>query len=122
MYKRLDSFYRGDTKTYKFIATDSNGNPYNIIGWTIWFTMKINEYDSDAYAVIQKSITIPANDVNGAVGIAYLTLDSDETDLLEPNTTYYYDFQKVEVGTPPIVSTIMKGTVSILHDITRSTA
>ena len=36
----INSFYRGDTKTYKFTFTDSDSVAVDCTGWTIWFTLK----------------------------------------------------------------------------------
>ena len=123
MKRRLKSFYRGDTKTFKFVVVDVDGVPYNISGWEIWFTMKKNEYDTDAQAVAQKQVILPlSGDLDAEAGIAYITLTSDVTVLIKPEI-YFYDFQKVVqqgVGDPPSVTTIMSGMVYVLPDITIS--
>lgn len=122
MKKRLGSFYRGDTKTFAITVVDINDLPIDITGWEFWFTMKAEEYYSDVEAVIQKHVIIPLLDPEGLLGNAIVTLASTETEII-PIGTYLYDFQKVEqqaVGDPPIVTTIMSGTVSVIHDITRS--
>lgn len=114
--KRLNDIFRGDTKTYKF----NFGVGVDITGWTIWFTLKNDRDQGDAYAVLQTFSTAGSN-VNDDVlnGIMYLTIPSTLTDEIEP-AIYWYDFQRVIPGSPPDVRTLLTGQVEIIPDITRS--
>lgn len=109
----ISDFYRGDTQTYNITMKDSAGLPLNISGGTIWFTMKLNASDTDVQAVIQKSVTEHIDAVNG---LSRVVLSASDTDVLLPNTKYFYDFQYVDsFGN---VKTILQGKVKILQDIT----
>jgi len=122
MKRRLGSFYRGDTKTFKIVVADIDDVPVDITGWEFWFTMKADDYLPDTEAVIQKHISIPLLDAEGLLGNAYVVLLSTETEVI-PIGTYFYDFQRVlqqAPGDPPSVTTIMSGTISVISDITRS--
>ena len=112
----LDPIYRGDTIAYTFNFQESGGTSYDISNMTLWFTIKTNEDDPDASAVLQDNVTFPA-DTNSANGIGYLTIAASSTDI-NPGT-YYFDFQLVNGTT---VTTLGKGTVSIIQDITVSTS
>lgn len=115
MAHKIDNFYRGDTKVYKFTFTGQD-----ITGWSIWFTLKGSEGDLDEAAVLQVSSTAGDDVSDDPVnGLMFLTLGSDVTDLVEPGE-YVYDFQRVISGSPPDVRTLLSGSISILVDITRS--
>lgn len=114
----LAAFYRGDTKTYPFSFKTSAGVAIDITGKTLKFTMKTAKADPDPGA-LQKSLG-PFTGQDAIDGIGTLVLDSDETDLLVPGK-YYFDFQLTDPGsTPPIVTTVGAGTVTVLEDVTRT--
>lgn len=114
----INSFYRGDTKTYKFTFTDSDSVAVDCTGWTIWFTLKEDETDLDAAAVLQVSTT--AGDVaddDPTNGIMYLVVPATSTDSITP-AKYYYDFQRVT--SDGSITTLDSGRVTVKYDITRS--
>ena len=114
----LSPFYRGDTKVFTLSFKDGAGNPIDITGHELWFTMKKAVDDTDANAVLQKQIVFPAG-TDSENGTGALTLNSDETGAIEPGV-YLYDVQKVIPGSPPVVATLMSGKINILPDITRT--
>lgn len=114
----LAPFFRGDTKVFNLSFKDSTGQPINITGHELWFTMKKKETDIDAKAVIQKRVVFPAG-TEAENGTGTLSLTSDETKLIDP-ATYSYDIQKVIPDNPPIVATVMSGKITVLSDITRN--
>ena len=114
----LSPLYRGDTRDFAFEFTDSAGQPVNITGHELWFTMKRNMNDPDLDAIFQKKIVFPASP-QSQQGEAVLTLTSAETDLFPPGI-YVFDFQRVVPDNPPVVKTLMSGKISVLPDITRS--
>lgn len=71
-----------------------DGVPTSLVGSTIRFTIKSNEFDSDTTdsdALVTKNVT------NGtAEGVAVITLDPTDTATIEPDT-YFYDI-KVDVN------------------------
>lgn len=111
----IDNFYRGDTKIYDIVITDDTGNPIDITGSTIWFTLKSDPTSDDTNAEIQKVITTHIDAPNGKTQVV---LSKNDTEHLVPEMYYYYDFQWVtNTGD---VQTIMKDKVKVLQDITRS--
>ena len=119
MADAVSPLYRGDTRTFKVAITDEvTGDPIDISGHSLWFTLKTAQTDADVDAVLQVSAVMP-NDVNSVAGIGFLTLESTDTDGLTPGR-YYYDLQWVQPGAPPIVKTIEAGRVRVLTDITVS--
>ncbi len=114
----LSPLYRGDTREFAFEFTDSAGEPVNITGHELWFTMKQNMNDEDSEAVFQRKIVFP-DCPQSLQGEAVLTLTSAETDLFVPGV-YVFDFQRVIPDNPPVVKTLMSGKITILPDITRS--
>ncbi|MEO5364475.1 MAG: hypothetical protein H7838_12745 [Magnetococcus sp. DMHC-8] len=114
----LSPLYRGDTREFAFEFTDSAGQPLNITGHELWFTMKRNINDADLDAVFQKRVVFPASQ-QSQQGAGVLTLTSAETDGIAPGI-FAFDFQRVIPDNPPVVKTLMSGKISILPDITRS--
>ena len=114
----LAPFYRGDTKVFNLSFKDSAGQPINLTGHELWFTMKKKESDKDDNAIIQKRVVFPAGS-ESEQGIGTFTLSSAESRLIAPDT-YFYDIQKVIPENPPVVSTVMSGRISVRADITRN--
>lgn len=106
---------RQDTYTRTINLIDSNGDPIDATGWTIYFTVRttasVTSITDDTSAVITKTV---AGDISG---IQNLTLTSTQTDI-DPGT-YKYDIQikksddTISSSTPAIF--IVNG------DITRTT-
>ena len=130
----MKDIVRGDTLRYRFTFTDNTGTeevpvlaPSDITGWLLYFTLKLDEEDTDANAALQVFTT--AGDNSGGVdypddllgGILYLTVPSTATDPLVPGEKYQYDFQRVIPGTPPDVHTTERGSVKVLRDTTITT-
>ena len=107
---------RGDTKRFD-LSFKSRGNPVNITGQTLWFTMKQDLNSPDQDADFQKSVVFPDN-ADSIKGIGSITIDSDESGRLLPGT-YFFDMQTVIPGDPPLVSTPMVGIIQVLPDVTR---
>jgi hypothetical protein len=111
----IQDFYRGDTQRYKLTLKDaSTGNPIDITGATIWFTMKPEITYDDTNAVIQKQVI---NHIDAPNGVTEVVLESAYTRNLELGT-YYYDFQYVSKYGD--VKTILMGKVKVLGDVTIS--
>ncbi|OSM07661.1 hypothetical protein [Magnetofaba australis] len=113
----LAPFYRGDTKSFNLTFRDANGDPIDLSGHELWFTMKREIGDADDAAVLQKRIVFLPN-AESAAGNGVLILDSSETSAIDPGT-YYFDMQKVIPENPPLVTTLMSGRVSVLPDVTQ---
>jgi len=104
--------YRGDTFSTQLVFTDTDDVPIDITGWTIFFTIKKNRTDTDAQAIISKTITsIP----NPTLGIYTLVVTAAELNSLLG--VYYYDFQiKLLDGK---IYTLTSGTFTLEIDVTR---
>lgn len=88
----------------------------DITNWTVWFTMKENEQDSDADAVIQESVTNHDDPTNG---ITTITISSSQTADLTGNETkkeYWYDFQRED--DKGNTKTLQKGKITFEEGIT----
>ncbi len=110
--KKLNDFYRGDTKEVKVTITKADGSPFDLTGATITFTMKKDDTDPDAEAVIQKTAVISTP----ASGEALLTLTATDTN--QDTGEYFYDFQLVDSSGK--VTTLLKETISVLQDVTET--
>jgi hypothetical protein len=111
----IKDFYRGDTQRYRLTLTDAEtGDPIDITGGSMWFTMKAKITDNDADAVVQKHVTSHIDPANGVTEVVVEASDTVDT---KPGT-YYYDFQYVDsIGN---VKTILAGKVKLLSDVTRT--
>ena len=107
------SLPRGDDQIFALEFTE-NGAIKDITGWTIYFTLKKNIDDADASAVLKKDMTTHTDPTNGKTEIPLL---NTETDTLEG--IYYYDIQYKDVSTPPVVKTVLSGTMNFIKDVTR---
>lgn len=97
------------------------GQAINITGDLLFFTLKTSPDDLDAAAVLQHSVTAPAN-AESTAGIGRIPVPIAKTALVTP-ATYSFDVQRVTPGNPPtLVETPQYGTIEVLPDITRSTA
>lgn len=104
-------FFRGDSKVINLTVKDQDGNPVDITGATITFTVKEDAADADDDAVIQ----VDGDPIPGSEGKAKIELEPTDTDV-EPKTTYVFDIQiKIDSN----VYTVAQGGVSVLRDITQ---
>ena len=103
--------YRGDTKTYNLTFTDSASAAIDITGYTVFFTVKEKNTDTDANAKISKTVTSHSDATNG---ITTFSLTTTETDL--EIKSYHYDIQlKDDSGN---IITCVKSTFEVSQDIT----
>jgi hypothetical protein len=107
------SSYRGDDYTVDLTFTDSNGVAIDITNYKIYFTLKNKFSDTDALAVLQKTITSHTAPLSGQ---SQITLTAAETDDL--CGVYKYDMQYITgSGT---VKTFAYGEFTFTEDITRA--
>lgn len=107
------SMYRGDDKTINLTFTQ-DGSALDISGSTVTLTLKNSTRDSDVDAVLQKTVTSHSDPTNG---ITAVSITHDESDGLVP-ADYTYDIQ-IQLADDS-VSTVVKGTFSVLADVTRT--
>lgn len=104
---------RGDNKTFTINFKDSSGDPIDISGWRIFFTLKMKQDDSDAQAKLKKDSDVASGD--GVDGKFELNLVPVDTSGLNTGK-YYYDVQaKKDDGN---IFTALRGEFTIFADIT----
>lgn len=110
----LKNIYAGDTIELGIIIKNTLGNPINITGSTIVFTMKSDLNKLDADAEVQVIVTTHSNPVQGETEIV---VQPAATNNLFPGT-YYYDIQfKDATGK---IKTILYGTTKVLQTVTKT--
>lgn len=107
--------YRGDDWQTGITFTDSNGALVDITGWTVFLTVKKNKDDTDAQAIITRTIFVPVTPPGSRIDI---TIPNTETTLLAGMYFFDYQYKKAD-GT---IQTITSGTVTFEKDITRRTS
>lgn len=107
----LGPYQRGDTRSFGFTFTKSDGSAQPIGGWKLYLTIKNALSDADAQAAFKDEVTNHDNATNGETSIA---IPSGKTKNLDG--TYYYDFQVKK--SDDSVQTIMKGRIEFDKDAT----
>lgn len=106
--KNLKNIVRGDI--YKPLL--SLEFEESIVGWKVYFTMKVDYKDSDDSAAVKKDIITHTDPANGKTEINLEYADTKDLELIE----YYYD---VQVKKPSgAVRTVMKGRVKVEWEVT----
>lgn len=80
--------HRGTAYTINYTHLDSDGNPIDLTGQTVYFTVKDEEYDTDAsdsVAEISVNVSSHSDPTNGVTTWAL----NDADTYLEPGTYYY---------------------------------
>ena len=104
---------RGDTWSFPLTFT-SDGQPVDITGATVSFTLKKNYNDPDSSALISIDNTSHIDPANGQT---IIEVSASSTANLEAPKSYFFDFQiKFADGS---VKTIQSGIIEVLPDITR---
>lgn len=107
---------RGDDVSITIKFTDSDGNPIDLTGATVYFTAKNNLSDADNDAVLSADITSHSNPTNGETVLTFADTDTDGLTV----KSYYYDLQlKTAAGK---ISSVKAGKLNILEDVTRRIA
>jgi hypothetical protein len=102
---------RRDDTTITTTCKDSSGNPIDITGYSVFFTVKSEPNQPDSDALISKKVTSHSNPTQG---ITHITLTHDDTNIDEGD--YIYDFQLVTPG--GAVSSSQRDTITVTNDIT----
>jgi hypothetical protein len=106
------SMVRGDTTSYTLNFSNEQGQPINITGWVLYFTLKQSWQLPDSQASLQKTITNHSDPTNG---ITTLQISHADTYSLYPRD---YDFDIEAVDTSGNVYTILRGKFTIDYDVT----
>ena len=104
-------FGRGDTPVFGFYLQDEDGAIIDITGRTYTFTADTLENPTNAATNLFSISGV----VTGASGLVTFQPASGDLDL-DPNAEYYYDVQQTN-GTD--IRTIIKGSITIVQDITK---
>jgi len=119
----LGSVYRGDTIILPiWEARDQRGVLIPLDSATVWFTAKVDLSDADTDPPsIQRSTGVGgAIVVDAALGLYQITINPSATQNLEGNTTFIFD---VQVRTlTPITATVKRGILTVVEDVTRTSA
>jgi len=114
------TIYRGDNKTWTIAFTDDAGDPIDITGYTLFFTVKnkgcYQDDSADTNALIEKDVTVHTNPTGGISAVSLVPAD---TNTIEPDD-YIYDMQ-LKDSTDNIL-TVIKGDFTITADVTRRTS
>ena len=109
---------RGDTQVYDIAVVDPvTGNPINLTGMTLAFMAKRSRSDSDASAVISKTLGSGIAITNVAAGLGTLTIDPADTASVVETMQLEWDLQLVNAGQ---VFTLDSGYLLIRADVKRS--
>lgn len=113
--------FRNDRKAINLNFTDGDGQPIDITGWTVYFTVRIRttlrgltETSTDADAVIAKTQT---SHISPSEGQTQIILSKDDTNIDDRN--YQYDVQ-TKSGTG-VITTIISDEFIVKPDVTRAT-
>lgn len=91
--------------------TDKDGEPIDLTGCTVFFTMKKKISDSDEDAIIEKEVT---SHIEPTEGTTRVSLTNTDTDI--PARHYFYDIQVEDTANKIISSTV--GQIKITQDVT----
>ena len=108
-------FDQGDDEVINITRKDSDGNTIDITGYTFWLTIKASKSDSDADAVVQKTVTSHTDAVNGETKFSLADTDTDSL-----SGHYFYDIQEKTAGGG--INTLMAGSMRFETDVTDSTS
>ena len=73
------SIIKGNSKNYRLAFELTSGEPIDITGYTVFFTVKKNVNQTDDQAIISKTNTTHTNPTGGITIIQITTSDSDVT-------------------------------------------
>jgi len=108
---------RGDSQTYTLLFKQSDGTPYCLKNWNVFFTLKTNPSLPDSQASLQKIVTTFSDTTSGTSGIATISLLPTDTVNLDPAE---YDFDISVRTSANETYTVMKGKFNLEYDVTRT--
>lgn len=118
IYENLVKVFQGDDIALRINVTDSNNNPFNIAGSTVYFTMK-NKNDiasNDDSALLTANVTQHVDNANGITAV----LISNTLTRTIPLGEYKYDIQiKTSVQDGERIHTLIQGDIVFIDDTTK---
>lgn len=112
---KLSPLFRGDSREYSLVFTDSAGTAIDISGWKVYFTLKKNALKNDDNAPLKKDVTDHEAPTEGKTKIV---LAPSDTNTLQPGD-YVFDIQVKKPNGDVI--TVVKGELKLEADVTRRT-
>lgn len=109
----LFSMFRGDDHALRITLEDKDNNRIPMVGWTLRATMKLHTEMPDDEAPVAVDIG-PLEGPLAEVGVVEFILPHEQTKELLP-ANYEFDVQKELDGR---VTTLLRGTVEVLADVT----
>lgn len=107
---------RGDTRQVNVTVRDTIGNPVDLTGCKVYFTLNLSASPTDdSSAPIAKSTTTHTDPTHGKTMILLTKADTDGV----PPGVYYFDAQVRDAFGQPTSSS--RGHITVQGDITRST-
>jgi hypothetical protein len=109
------AYYKGDTYEFNIYPKDSNGQPFDLTGYTATFTIATSRGPSPVLSV-QGYATIPTD----AASLRCAILPSDAAQLTA-GSSYVYDVQisKEDEELPyPLTYTLLTGNITVTSDVT----
>ena len=94
-----ETFYIGNTVPYNLTFTDIAGAAVDISGMSFRNVLKNNLEDTDAQAILDKTIVFPSN-ANSVAGIGTFVLEITDTANLPPGG-YHREFRLTDTTTSP---------------------
>ena len=99
--------YSGNDVTLTLTFTDANGDPLDITGYTVFFTVKDNYTQQDDKAFVAEEVTSHTNPTGGIT-----TISISRTNLNRRPGVYVYDIQTKDTGAN--ISTVTSDDFEIL--------
>lgn len=113
------TMYRGDTPIWNLAVVDSTGAPFDLTGYTLYFTAKRQISDADP-GVFQLTTGAGITVTNAAGGLATIQPRRADTNTLTEDASLFYDIQVSEIAGSLETFTVDRGTLLITRDITRA--
>lgn len=111
------SLTQGNSQTYTVAFNKSDGTPYCIKNWVVFFTLKTNYTLPDAQASLQKIVTTFSDTTGGTTGIASIPVTAADTAALSVGE---YDFDIKVLTSASESFTVMKGKFELEYSVTQS--
>lgn len=109
---------QGDDTAIACTFKDEDGNPIDITGYTVYFTVKKkpDADDDDSSAVIKKDVSVHTDPTNGETSIEIAKADTED---VEPRR-YVYDLQLKDASDK--IASSKFGVLEVIPDITNRTS
>lgn len=104
----------GDTFSKSITLTDEDGEPIDLSGWAFYVTVKESYDDSDANAILSKTVTSHDDPANGQTSFLF---DNDETEGLQGRYVFEVKFEEASGNVETIISTRLIFKKAVKEDI-----